>query len=188
MRFLLGFSRAVDLITTWLAYIMFWTSFVMVLIGTFNVVTRYIGRSLGVSLGGTLYITLQTYAYNLIFLLGAAYVLRRDAHVRVDILYSSYSPKVKAWIDIIFTFVFLIPFCALGIFLSQSYVASSWRQGEINLNAAGIAVYPIKTVIVIAFALLILQGLSEVVKKIDFLRGGKADPGNVPVTDQMEAV
>ena len=187
MRFLLGFSRAVDTITTWLGYVMFWTALVMVLIGVVNVVTRYVGRSVGVSLGGTLYITLQTYAYNLIFLLGAAYVLRKDGHVRVDILYTNYSERVRAWVDIVFTFLFLIPFCALGIYLSQPYVANSWRQGEVNVNAANFPVYPIKTVIVVAFALLILQGLSEVIKKINFLRGGGPHPGE-GVTKQMEAV
>ncbi len=187
MRFLLGFSKAVDTVTTWLGYVMFWTALLMVFIGATNVVTRYVGRAIGESLGGTIYITLQTYAYNLIFLLGAGYVLRKDGHVRVDILYTTYSERVRAWVDIVFTFIFLIPFCTLGIYLSQSYVASSWRQGEVNVNAANLPVYPIKTVIIIAFALLILQGLSEVIKKIDFLRGNRPHPGE-GVTEQMEAV
>ena len=73
----LGVSKAIDAVTTAAGRVMFWLTLVMVLIGAFNVVTRYLGRSLGMSLGGTLYITLQTQLFNLIFLLGAAYVLNK---------------------------------------------------------------------------------------------------------------
>jgi TRAP-type mannitol/chloroaromatic compound transport system permease small subunit len=166
---------------------MFWLTLIMVFIGAFNVITRYIGRELGISLGGTLYIALQTYAYNLVFLLGAAYVLNRDAHVRVDIIYSNLSARAKAWIDIVFTFIFLIPFCTMGIILSHRYVVNSWVQREVNLNAGGIPIYPIKTAIIAAFVLLILQGISEIIKRIDFLRRGGEDP-HERVTEQMEAI
>jgi TRAP-type mannitol/chloroaromatic compound transport system permease small subunit len=167
---------------------MFWVSLIMVAIGIVNVVTRYVGRTLGISLGGTLYITLQTYAYNLIFLLGAAYVLKVDGHVRVDIIFSSLRDRTKAWIDIIFTFLFLFPFCGFGIYLSQRYVQASWAQREVNIVAGGIPVYPIKTVIIIGFALLILQGISEVIKRVDFLRGGRPSMYQSHITDQTEAV
>ena len=187
MKFLLGISRGIDWVTTAIGKAMFWLTLVMVIIGAFNVVTRYVGRELGISLGGTLYIALQTYAYNLVFLLGAAYVFNKDAHVRVDIIYSTLSARAKAWIDIIFTFVFLFPFCAMGIMLSQRYVMNSWVQREVNLNAGGIPIYPIKTAIIVAFVLLILQGISEVIKRIHFLQGGGDDP-HEKVTDQMEAI
>ncbi len=178
MKALLGVSRGIDALTTAVGRVMFWLVLVMVLIGAFNVVTRYVGRSLGVSLGGTLYIALQTQLFNLIFLLGAAYVFNKDGHVRVDILYANASERVRAWIDIFGTLIFLFPFCALGLYLSWGYVGRSWQQGEVNPNAGGFPVYPIKTVILIGFGMLILQGLSELIKRAAFLRGHPVAYGN----------
>ena len=188
MQGLLAISKGIDKVTTWIAYVMFWLTLVMVLLGAFNVLTRNLGRALGVSLGGTLYIALQTYAYNLIFLLGAAYVFNKDAHVRVDILYTNYSERLKAWVDIVMTFIFLIPFCIMGIYFSWDYVGRSWAQGEININAGGLPVYPIKTVIIAAFVLLIFQGISEVIKRFAFLRGVEGYEKHDKVTETTEAV
>jgi TRAP-type mannitol/chloroaromatic compound transport system permease small subunit len=171
LSFLLSLSKGIDDVTTLVGRVARWLTLFMVLVGVFNVVTRYVGRSIGVSLGGTFYIALQTYAYDLVFLLGAAYIFRKDGHVRVDILYSSLSPRVRAWIDVFGNLVFLIPFAIMGIYFAAPYVASSWRQQEINLSAGGILVYPIKTVIVVAFALLLLQAISELIKHLAYLRG-----------------
>ena len=199
MTFLLGISKLIDALTTRLGQVMWWLTLVMVLIGFFNVVTRYAGRALGVSLGGTLYIALQTYAYDLVFLLGAAYVFRVDAHVRVDIIYSNLRRGARALIDIFGILFFLFPFCYMGIYFSRSYVAASWRQLEVNRNAGNIPVYPIKAVIIVAFVLLIFQGVSELIKNIAFLQG-RADSRSIHavepeleqvdggVTDKTEAV
>ena len=178
MKAWLGVSKGIDTVTTAVGRVMFWLTLVMVLIGAVNVVTRYVGRSLGMSLGGTLYIALQTQLFDLVFLLGAAYVLNKDGHVRVDIIYASMGARVRAWIDIFGTLVFLFPFCALGLYLSWGYVGRSWQQGEVNTNAGGFPVYPIKTVILIAFGLIVLQGVSELIKRIAFLRGVPVTIGN----------
>ncbi len=171
MRFALSVAKGIDAVTTAFGKVSWWLTVVMVLIGATNVITRYVGRAIGVSLGGTEYIVLQTYAYNVIFLLGASYVFRRDGHVRVDIVYGSLSKRTRAWIDLFGIAVFLIPFTILGLWLSDGYVARSWRQLEVNMNAGGIPIYPIKTVILIAFGLLLLQGISEAIKNVAFLRG-----------------
>jgi len=171
MKFLLSVSKGIDAMTTLFGKVAWWLSVVMVLIGAVNVFTRYVGRSLGVSLGGSEYIVLQTYAYNIVFLVGAAYVLRMDAHVRVDIIFSNLSARRKAWVDIFGILVFLIPFTLFGLYLSDRYVATSWRQLEVNMNAGGIPIYPIKTVITIAFALLLAQAISELIKNSAFLAG-----------------
>jgi len=171
MKFLLSVSKGIDAVTTLLGKVSWWLALVMVFIGAINVITRYVGRTIGVSLGGTEYIVLQTYAYNVIFLVGASYVLRKDAHVRVDILFANLSQRGKAIVDVIGTLVFLIPFAWLGLYLSDRYVATSWRQLEVNMNAGGIPIYPIKTVITIAFALLLMQALSELIKNSAFLAG-----------------
>lgn len=171
MRFLLSLSRGIDDVTTLFGRVAWWLTLVMVLIGVTNVVTRYVGRTIGVALGGTEYIVLQTYAYNLVFLLGAAYVFRNDGHVRVDIIYSMLSRRARARIDIAGTLAFLVPFSLMGLYLSAGYVATSWRQLEVNFNAGGIPIYPIKTVIPIAFALLLAQAVSELIKNVAFLSG-----------------
>lgn len=200
MTFLLGISKLIDAVTTKLGQTMWWLTLFMVLIGFINVVTRYVGRALGISLGGTLYIALQTYAYDLVFLLGAAYVFRVDAHVRVDIIYSSLKRRARAMIDIFGILFFLFPFSYMGIYFSRSYVANSWRQGEVNRNAGNIPVYPIKAVIIVAFALLILQGISELIKNVAFLQGRPdsrsihavepegPEPVDGGVADKVEAV
>lgn len=171
MNFLLSVSRGIDDVTTLIGKVTWWTSLLMVALGVFNVVTRYVGRSLGISLGGTLYIVLQTYAYDVIFLMGAAYVFRKDAHVRVDILFGNLSRRARARVDIGGILVFLVPFCVMGLYFAERYIANSWRQNEVDLNAGGIAVYPIKTLIAMAFALLIAQAVSELIKNLAFVRG-----------------
>ena len=187
MKALLAVSGAIDALSTFIGRLTFWLTLFMVLVGAFNVVTRYVGRAFGLSFGGTLYIALQTYAYNLVFLLAAAYVLKVDGHVRVDILFSNLSERARAWIDILGTLLFLFPFCFMGFALTRAYVATSWRQREVNLNAGGLPIYPIKTVILIAFALLALQGVSEIIKRAAFLRGLRAERHG-RVTESTEAL
>ena len=177
----------------------------MVLVGAFNVITRYafplLSRTFGDDIAGRLsgnaYLSLQTFAYNLIFMIGAAYVLQSDAHVRVDILFSRLSARAKAWVDILGSILFLIPFSIMGIFFSRKYVASSWSKFELSGDPGGIPFYIVKTVIPIMFVLLIIQAVSEIIKHIAFLRGhpksrsvhviNEEHPGE-PITDQMEAI
>ena len=205
MNFLLSISRAIDWVTTKVGQVMWWVSLFMVLIGTFNVVTRYafgfiantFGTDVAQALSGNRYLSLQTFAYDMIFMLGAAYVLRSDAHVRVDIVFSSLSKKARAWIDVLGGTLFLIPFALMGIFFSRSYVARSWASLEASSDPGGIPLYIVKTLIPILFYLLISQALSEIIKNVAFLRGHPdsrsvhAVEDNEPtgsVTEKVEAV
>lgn len=189
MNFLLAVSRGIDAVTTILGRVAWWTTLLMILIGLLNVVTRYLGRSLGISLGGTQYIVWQSYAFDFIFLIAAAYVLRLDGHVRVDIVFSALSQRAKAVVDIIGTLLFLFPFSYMGIYFAQRYVSTSWRQLEVNLNAGGVPVYPAKTLILIAFGLLMVQGISELIKNLAFL-AGHSESGSIHarLTSQTEAI
>jgi TRAP-type mannitol/chloroaromatic compound transport system permease small subunit len=144
--------------------LLYWLTLAMVLIGSYNAVVRYLGRYIGSDLSSNAYIELQWYLFSLVFLLGAAYTLKEDAHVRVDVLYSRLSERGKAWINLLGTLLFLIPFCALMIWVSWSSVASSWSVLEMSPDPGGLPRYPIKTVIPIGFALLILQGVAHSVK------------------------
>jgi TRAP-type mannitol/chloroaromatic compound transport system permease small subunit len=179
VTFLLALSRGIDAVTALLGRFAWWMSLAMVLLGAENVIARYgygfiyrtFGENVARALSNNTYFELQTLAYNIVFLLGAAYVFQVDGHVRVDILFSRLRERAKAWIDIVGIVVFLWPFCVLTIYFSQRYVASSWRALEVSPNAGGLARYPIKTLIVVAFALLMVQGLSQLIKHVAFLRG-----------------
>ena len=169
MNILLGVARAIDGFSTFVGRMMWWLTVAMVLIGAYNVITRYLGQYLGVQLSANVYLELQTYAFDLIFLLGAAYLLGEDGHVRVDIVYSRLGPRVRAWIDIFGTLFFLVPFCIFGLYFCLGYVERSWAVMEQSPNPGGLARYPIKTVMLVAFAMLILQGISELIKNIAYL-------------------
>lgn len=171
MTFLLRISRLVDGLSTLVGKAMWWVSLIMVLVGAYNVIVRYLGQYIGVQLSANVYFEIQVYAFDMMFMLGAAYVLNVDAHVRVDIIYSRLSAKAKAWIDIFGTFAFLIPFCVFAIWFSLGYVERSWGTLEQSPNPGGLPRYPIKTVIIITFAMLILQGLSQTIKNVALLRG-----------------
>ena len=176
MKALLAVSRTIDGFLRLLAQVMYWLTLLMVLLGAYNVITRYVGRAIGVTLGGGVYTTMQTYLFDLIFLLAAGYVLNQGGHVRVDIIYTNLNKRGKAWVDIFGTLFLLMPFCTMGFLLSLPYVSRSWQHMEVDVNAGGLPIYLIKTVIPIAFALLILQGISELIKSIAFLRGVLPEP------------
>ncbi len=171
MHALLGVARVIDKITGAVAQVMQWLTLLMVLLGAYNVVTRYVGRAIQQSLGGAIYTVLQTYMFDLVFLLAAGWVLSTDGHVRVDIIYSRLNERRKAWVDLFGTVFFLLPFTYMGFMLSLPYVQRSWQHMEVNLNARNIPIYPMKTLIPVAFALLALQGIAQIIKQIAKLRG-----------------
>jgi TRAP-type mannitol/chloroaromatic compound transport system permease small subunit len=160
-----------------------WLALIMVLVGAFNAVARYMTRYVGVSLSSNAYIDLQWYFFSLIFLLGAAYGLRHDVHVRVDVLYSKVGRKAKAWIDLLGTALFLLPFSILMLMVSWPAVRNSWAVRETSPDPGGLPRYPIKAVILLSFVLLVLQGFSQIVKQVEILRDegdaapGEGDPG-----------
>lgn len=147
-----------------------WLVLGMVLIGAFNAVARYLGRSLGVNLSSNAYLELQWYLFSLVFLLGAAYTFKRNEHVRVDVLYGRMSRRARLWIDLIGTLVFLMPFSVFCLWVSWPTVYNSWAVREVSSDPGGLPRYPIKTMILVAFLLLLLQGIAEVVRKVRLLR------------------
>ena len=146
-----------------------WATLIMVFLGAFNALARYATRDVGVSLSSNAYLDAQWYLFSLVFLLGAAYGLNQDHHVRVDIFYSRMSRVTQAWIDLIGSLFMLIPFTVLMFWVSWTPVAISWQIREISPDPGGLPRYPIKTIILICFLLLFLQGLSQVVKKVQFI-------------------
>ena len=177
MGVLVLLARVIDGINGFIGRAMGWVALLMVAIGVINVVGRYFGAMLGMSLTGNAMLEAQTYAYSAVFLLAAAYVLRRNGHIRVDIIYAGLSQRTKAWIDIVGVLLFLIPFCIFALYFSVDYVARSWRVLESSPNPGGLPRYPIKTVILVGFSMLLAQGVSELIKRIAWLRGVPGVPG-----------
>ena len=164
-------AAAIDRFTTGLGRITAWLALAMVLIGAYNAIARYLGRFIGVNLSSNAYIEAQWYLFSLLFLLGASYTLQQDAHVRVDVLFSRCSPRVRAWINVLGTLLLLLPFCVFLLWVSWPVVANSWRVREVSPDPGGLPRWPLKAVIPVCFSLLIVQGVSELIKEIARLRG-----------------
>jgi TRAP-type mannitol/chloroaromatic compound transport system permease small subunit len=178
--------RAIDRVSELAGGAVLWLVGVMVLVGAFNALARYTSRWTGVNLSSNAYIELQWYLFSLVFLLGASYALKHDAHVRVDVLYGRLGDRGRAWIDLLGTLVFLLPFSVFMLVVSWPSVAASWRVREVSPDPGGLARYPIKTVILAAFVLLILQGIAEAAKRVQVLRGARTLPRREP--DPRDAV
>jgi TRAP-type mannitol/chloroaromatic compound transport system permease small subunit len=176
-------SAGIDRVNEWIGQVLLWLLGLMIVIGALNAVARYVGRFFGANLAFTAAIELQWYLFSLVFLLGAAYALRHDAHVRVDVLYGHLQPRARAWIDLLGTIVFLIPFSIFMLIVSYPSVLASWRIREVSPDPGGLPRYPIKAVVLVAFFLLVLQGISELLKQVAILRGMSvpvAPPHHIP--------
>jgi TRAP-type mannitol/chloroaromatic compound transport system permease small subunit len=159
-------SAVIDRINDGFGTVAKWLTLVLVLNVTFDVVTRYIFNFSIVASQ-----EMEWHVYSLIFLLGAAWALKEERHVRVDILYTSRPPKVKAWINIIGTVFFLLPFSVLGMYATLPYVRASFRNGEISNDPGGLPYrWFIKGAVVLGFLLIFLQGIAELIKAVQFVR------------------
>lgn len=171
MQFLLKLARGIDWLNEKIGHGVYWLGLLMILIGVYNATARYLGAFIGENLSSNAYLEAQWYLFGAIFLLGASYTLRHNDHVRVDVLYGKLSERGKAWVDLLGSLIFLIPFCVIVLWLSLDWVAFSWRILETSSNPGGLPRYPIKTVIPIAFALLTLQGISQAIKAAGVITG-----------------
>ncbi|MCI1711082.1 MAG: TRAP transporter small permease subunit [Chiayiivirga sp.] len=158
-----GIDRGVDALGRALS----WLTLILVVLSFGLVLARY---ALGIgSIAGQESVL---WLHSLVFLLGAAYALRHGQHVRVDLLYQRFSPRGKAWADLLGTLVFLLPFCAFMLWVSLDYVAASWSQHEASREPGGLpGVFVLKTLIPVAAALLALQGASLCLRALLALRG-----------------
>jgi len=144
---------------------------VMVLVGAFNAVARYLDKYTGLGLSSNTWLELQWYLFSAVFLLGAAYTLKHDAHVRVDVLYSTLSKRGKAWIDLLGTVFLLMPFCLVVLWMSWDMVVNSWAIGEQSPDPGGLPRYPVKTLVPIALVLVLLQGVAMAIRAGAVLAG-----------------
>jgi tripartite ATP-independent transporter DctM subunit len=181
MTALLRVSKAVDQTLSALGKGLSWLSLVMVVIGAGNAVLRYLSRFVGLNLASNAAIELQWYLFSAIFLLGAAWTLQQNAHVRVDVLYGRLSKRTQAGIDVAGTLLFLLPFCCLAVWVCFPSVRSSWHVWEASPDPGGLPRWPIKSLILGCFYLMIAQGIATGIQRVAVLTGHTKEPGGVSV-------
>lgn len=167
-----GLSRGVDRLNRRLGRLAGWLVLAMVLLGAFNAVARYLGRYVGANLSSNAWLELQWYLFSLVFLLGGAYTLLKDDHVRVDVLYGRLSRRARGLVDLAGTALLLVPFAAFVLWVSWPAVRNSWAVLEGSPDPGGLPRYPIRTMILVGFALLLLHGLVRLPRMLAEWRGG----------------
>ncbi|MEW5754690.1 MAG: TRAP transporter small permease subunit [Pseudomonadota bacterium] len=152
---------AIDGFSEWTGRAVAWLVLALVLLIAYDVTMRYLFTSGSVALQ-----ELEWHLFALIFLLAAAYTARHDAHVRVDIFYSRCAPRTRAWIDLLGGLFLLLPFCLLIIYCSWPFVLNSFAMHESSPDPGGLpARYLIKAAIPAGFALLMLQGIADILRQ-----------------------
>ena len=166
MKPLLGLAGAIDALNERIGYVANWMVLLSCLISAGNAFSRY-----GFNKSSNAWLEIQWYMFAGMVMLGAAYTLRKNEHVRVDIFYGSRSTRTQVWIDIVGTVLFL--FTAMGVmaWTSWSMFQESWRISEMSASAGGLIRWPVKILMPIGFTLVALQGISEIIKRVGYLRG-----------------
>ncbi|HET9669348.1 MAG TPA: TRAP transporter small permease subunit [Casimicrobiaceae bacterium] len=171
MNALLALSRAIDAITERVGRIVYWLVLVVVLISAANATVRK-----AFDYSSNAYLEVQWYLFSVIFLFGAGYTLLRNEHVRIDIIQGRLSPRAQNWIDVFGIVFFLMPMSIVIMWLSWPLFLDSLHRHEVSTNAGGLIIWPARLMVPIGFALLIMQAVSELIKRIAFLMGRIPDP------------
>lgn len=171
MRPLLGISSVIDRCNNLIGRIIMWLVLVTVLISAGNAIMRK-----GFNIGSNAFLEIQWYIFAAVFMLGAGYVMLKNAHVRIDFISSRLSKRTNAWIDAAGIAVFTIPLSVIMIDLGWPLFARAWVSGEVSHNAGGLIRWPVLLLVPIGFGLLIMQAFSELIKRIAFLSGVINEP------------
>lgn len=148
-----------------------WLALVMVLVGAWNAIARWIDRETGSDLSSNMWLETQWYLFAALFLFAGAWTLRRGAHVRVDVVYSHLSPKGRAWVDLLGVVFLLIPFCLFVIWGVLPAVEASWAIKEGSPDPGGLPRWPLRAAVPVAFTLLLLAAISMGLKAVMVLTG-----------------
>jgi len=166
MGALIRLSRLIDAINDRFGVLANWMVLLACLISAGNAMSRY-----AFDLSSNAWLEIQWYLFAGIVMLGASHTLRKNEHVRVDIIYTHLSERGKEWLDMIGTAVFLVPSMLVIAYYSWPFFMQSWSVQEISGNAGGLIRWPVKILVPIGFALVALQGVSEIIKRAAALRG-----------------
>ncbi|WP_341686249.1 TRAP transporter small permease subunit [Limnohabitans sp.] len=170
MSFLLKLSTWIDTLNTKVGKLTTWLILITTLISAGNAIVRKMFDTSSNAL-----LEVQWYIFAGVFLLGAAYGLLQNSHVRIDFISSRLSARTRNWIDVVGIVVALIPFCMLSIYLSWPLFVQAYQSGEMSQNAGGLIRWPAYALIPAGFFLLMLQGISEMIKRLAFLKGQAGD-------------
>jgi TRAP-type mannitol/chloroaromatic compound transport system permease small subunit len=166
MQRLLAFSDAVDSLSEHIGQALKWLVLASSLISAGTALVRY-----SLHTGSNAWLEIQWYMFGAMFLLGAGYALKHDEHVRVDIFFSKMTPKMQAWVDVFGCIVFLMPTAIVMTWMSWHMVVNSIHVNEMSNDPGGLLRWPIKICIPIGFAMLGVQGIADIIKKIAIARG-----------------
>ena len=166
MNAFLTLARLIDALTERVGRLAIWLVLIATLISAGNALARY---ALGES--SNAWLEIQWYLFGAMFLLAAGYTLKHNGHVRIDIFYNRFSARGQAWIDLAGGLLFLLPMAVLLAWLAWPIFMDAWVTQEMSPDAGGLVRWPVKLLLPIGFALLALQGLAEVIKRIGVLSG-----------------
>lgn len=171
MTLLLKISGLIDRLNSAVGRTVYWLVLVVAVVSAGNALVRYT-----FNYSSNAWLEIQWYLYSAIFLLGAGYTLLNNEHIRIDVVAGRFSRRTQTWIEIIGGIFFLLPMACLILWLSWPIFMSAMVSGEQSSDAGGLIRWPARGLIPIGFALLALQGVSETIKRIAFLKGLTPDP------------
>jgi TRAP-type mannitol/chloroaromatic compound transport system permease small subunit len=171
MNALLKFSGLIDAISERVGHAAIWLILIVVVISAGNAVSRF-----AFNLSSNAMLEIQWYIFSAIFLFCAAYVLKKNEHIRIDVIAGRFSERGQNWIDVFGILVFLLPMAIMIAWLSWPVFMNAWNSGEMSSNPGGLIRWPVRLMLPIGFALLILQAVSELIKRIAFLAGAGPNP------------
>jgi TRAP-type mannitol/chloroaromatic compound transport system permease small subunit len=167
----LKFSALIDRVNELLGKLTMWLVLAAVLISAGNAAMRK-----AFNIGSNAFLEIQWYIFAAVFMLGVGYVMLKNAHVRIDFISARLSKRTNAWIDAIGIVIFTIPLSIIMIDLGWPLFARAWTSGEVSHNAGGLIRWPVLLLVPLGFAVLLLQAVSELIKRIAFLKGVIAEP------------
>jgi TRAP-type mannitol/chloroaromatic compound transport system permease small subunit len=171
MQGLLGLSRAIDRFNEAIGKAVTWLIFIAIMVSATNAVVRKVFNT-----SSNAWLELQWYLFGAAFMLAAAYTLKQNEHIRIDIFYGTRSRRTQHWIDLIGHVFFLMPFVVLMSFMLVPYAWRAYEIGQVSTNSGGLIIWPARAILAAGFILLVLQGISEIIKKIAVMRGEMEDP------------
>lgn len=166
MSFLLSLSKLIDALNEKIGHGVSWALLAAVLICSGNAMVRY-----AFNISSNAWLEIQWYLFSAIFLLASSYTLRRNEHVRIDVIAGRFSKRTQVWIDLLGFAFFLLPMTLIILYYAIPYAWLSIQNQEVSSNAGGLIVWPAKALIPLGFILLSLQGISELIKRIGYLMG-----------------
>jgi TRAP-type mannitol/chloroaromatic compound transport system permease small subunit len=178
---LLKISALIDGLSRFIGRWVIWLILASTLISAVNAIIRK-----AFNYSSNAFLEMQWYLFAASFLLAAGYTLLNNEHVRIDVVVGRFSKRVQTWIDVFGFVVFLMPVCITIIYLGTPFFLQALRSGEISSNAGGLTLWPVYAFIPLGFGLLMLQGISELIKRLAFLQGLIDDPTKKPVAKTAE--